>query len=250
MGKYILTEVLKTKQTTIRKMTMLVPGICFILATGFCALGGAEILLLTDITIVNHWGLVWLPALVALLCGLSIKQEKKAGEFKMIFGSPVKAVFVWAAKCITIAGITLAATLILWIFISVFDLAFIHNTAKLGNVLGALLMSWLGALWQIPIYLFLAQKMSYFLLLIINCGLSITIAPIYSVKGNWWTIPWAWVLRFQAPILALHPNGIPLESNSMLLRYDGFPQAIVLGILVLGTAVCLTALLFKGSRGR
>lgn len=233
MMNYMKSELLKTKRTTMQKMAVLVPLLCIILAAGFCTLGGAAVIIFADITTVNHWGLLWLPALVALLAGLSIKQEKKAGQFKMIFGSPVEPGNVWVAKVVVIAGITLAATFGLWVFICVFDILIIHSTAKLISILLALLLSWVAVIWQIPVYLFLAQKINYFLLLIVSCGLSIMVAPIYSIRSDWWRNPWAWILRFQAPILKLHPNGILLNHTSELLRYDSFVQALALAVLLL-----------------
>ncbi len=84
MINYMKAEILKIKGTTIIKTSIIIPIVGIVIAAGFCSLGGMEIMLLADVTTANHWGLIWLPAVIAVLTGLSVKQEKQSGGFKMI----------------------------------------------------------------------------------------------------------------------------------------------------------------------
>ena len=248
MKSYLWTELIKTKGTTMRKIIVIIPLICMIMAGGFCALGGADIIKMADITTLNHWGLIWLPASIALMTGLFNKLETKSTGYKTIYGLPISTAKVWIAKNIILALLLLIASIVLWVFICVFDIAFLGSELSINTLLScliAIMMSWAAILWQIPVYLWLARRINYFLLIIVNCGLSILIAPIYAIQTNWWAIPWAWVLRFQAPILGLHPNGIPLEAGSDLLRYAGFPTAMVISIILLVTVTIVSTWSFS-----
>lgn len=236
MKSYLQAEFLKLKHSTIQKMIIMVPLICMIMAGGFCALGGPEIVKLADITTLNHWGLIWLPASVALLAGLSHKLEEKSTGYQTIYGLPISPAKVWAAKNLAIAVALLIASILLWVFICIFDMIFIGAQLSMGTLLrclAAAFISWIAVLWQIPLYLWLSQRISYFVLILLNCGLSILVAPIYAIQTNWWAVPWAWILRLQAPILGLHPNGIPLEAGSVLLSYTGFTAAIAISIVLM-----------------
>lgn len=253
MNAYLRAEWLKTKHTTLRKMTVLIPAVCLLMAGGFCLLGGMEVIRLADVTTLNHWALVWLPAAVALLAGLLHKLERKSTGYRTVFGSPVNPAKVWLAKNISIAALLLLASLLLWIGVAVFDLLFLGTETSADTLLRcliALLVSWTAVLWQIPLYLWLAQKISYFALILLSCGLSILAGTEYAPESNWWAVPWAWVLRLQAPLLKLHPNGIPLEAGSPLLQYDGFPQAILISVVLLAAVAVLSTALFTGRKGR
>ncbi len=248
MKNYIKAEFLKTKQTTLMKMIFFIPILCVIVGAGFCALGGTEVMVLGDITSINHWGLLWLPAMVAIMSGLMHNHEKKSTEYKMILGMPSNQGKVWLAKCFVIASYTQLASFVLWIFLLLYDLMFIRSFASvqvLANCLAALLISFVAVLWQIPLFLWLSQKLNYFLLILLNAGLSIMIAPVYAPKANWWAVPSAWLLRMEAPFLKLHPNGIPLEAGDSLLSFQGFAPALIFCVVLSITAILVTKILFE-----
>lgn len=242
---YLKTELLKYRKTSVQRLIFIIPIICAVLAAGFCCLGGLKIIRLADITILNHWGLIWLPASVVLITGLAHKHEAKSTGYQLIFGLPIKTGSVWLNKVLAIALGLLAETLILWGLICLFDLLFVGASVDtLRHCLGAALLSWVSVLWQIPVYLWLAGKISYFLLMILNCAVSLCVGPIYAARPDWWTVPWAWTLHVQSPLIGLHPNGIPLESGSWMLGYSGFGGAFILLLCLSGVSLILFTHLF------
>lgn len=248
MINVIISEFLKTKHTSLQKIVLLIPLLNVVVAGGFCSLGGEEVLKLTNVTSINFWGLIWLPALIVLLCGLFNNLEKKSTGYKTIFGFPINIKKVWISKCLVITTYTLIASILLWGFIALFDVVFLKATFSfeiLFRCLLALVLTFLMNLWQIPLYLYLSQKINYFLLMIISCVLSIGVAPITAIKSNWWLMPFSWSLRVEAPITKIHPNGIPLESGNSLLTFEGFLYAAILSIVMLIILLVITTKLFN-----
>lgn len=249
MREYIKAEFLKQMGTTSQKMVLLIPFLCMILAGGFCALGGPDVMKLAGITAFNHWGLLWLPAAVILLTGLSHKGEMKSTGYRLIYGLALERNKVWMAKVLVLAVQLLISSFVLWGLVCVYEGALagfsVHTAAK---YLFSQLVSWVLVLWQIPLYLWLAGKVNYVILLIANCALSILIAPVYAVREDWFLVPWAWILRLQAPLLSTHPNGIPLEAGNPLLTYSGMPQMVPIALMLLLAAIVSTTLLFSNRK--
>ena len=90
MYLYLKSEILKTKRTNIRKMLFIIPLVCTLLAIGFNFLSGdPEIVRLSDVTIINQWGIVWLSVLIALTAGLLNNLERKSTKFKTTISLPI-----------------------------------------------------------------------------------------------------------------------------------------------------------------
>ena len=257
MNHYIKVEFIKIKRTNILKLVWLIPAICFILGVGFNGLSGN--MDLASITALNHWGLIWLPMGTVLFAGLVHKQEMKSTGYKQIYGLPLDLSKVWTAKSIVIASLLLIASGVLGSLICLLDLIISGSQFSLNtslHYLAALLINWLAILWKIPFYLYLSQKVNYSSLIILSLILGLNGADM-ATKSYWWTIPWAWILRFQAPILGIHPNGIPLtdipanilenipaDISEQLLSYSGFSLAISLAIILFIIVISLTTRAF------
>jgi ABC-2 type transport system permease protein len=242
MKQYIISEHLKTKKTVLRKLVLFIPALCALVTYSFNALGGEETIPQTLVTILNHWSLLWMPALIVLLTGLLHNHEKKSTQYKTIIGFPINLQSSWLAKSFLIASYTFFATCILGILISFLRFIIMSNVTQpvsLLNIYISLFFSWFLTLWQIPVCLWLAKKINYFILVIVNCIINLELGAGRAPSSNWWLSPWSWPLRVDAPLLRLHPNGIPLDSTSPLLSFNVIPIAVISACLL-----CILALFF------
>lgn len=230
MKQYIISEHLKTKKTVLRKLVLFIPVLCVLVTYSFNALGGEETIPQTLVTILNHWSLLWMPALIVLLTGLIHNHEKKSTQYKTIIGFPIHLQSSWLAKSFLIAGYTFFSICVLGLLILLLRFIVMPHLVQpvsMLNIVISLFLSWLLTLWQIPVCLWLAKKINYFILIIINCIVNLELGTGYATSENWWVIPWSWPLRVDVPLLRLHPNGIPLDSTSTLLSFNVIPIAVI-----------------------
>lgn len=247
MKRYILSEHLKTRRTTLRKMMIFIPILCTLVGYGFSAMGGPQVVNWTLLTMMNQWALLWMPALIALLVGINHNLEERSTEYKTIFSFSINLQTSWFSKNAVLAFYSLFSTLLLGLFITLLGLtgAFDTELASFTNIILALFLCWLLTLWQIPFYLWLVRKVNFFILMIVNCILGIGLGAVTAPEKWWWANPWGWSLRLEASLLKLHPNGIPLVENSPLLDRSVLPIGIILSLMLLGVILYLTSQSFK-----
>lgn len=248
MKKYLTVEVLKTKRTIIRKMIFFIPILCILIACVFSYLGGEGSVKLAFLSSLNHWSLVWMPALIVLSAGLFHNLEEHATEYKTIFSLPIDLKKSWISKNIILALFTLTASAFLGILFIALKVTIINTPTDIVpfyNCFIAIIISWILTLWQIPLCLWLSQKINVFILMLISCAANLELGAGKAPSSLWWLDPWSWPLRLQSPLIHLHPNGILLESNSILLNPSVIPLGIGLSILLFMALLIFTSFLFQ-----
>lgn len=248
MKRYVLSEHLKTRRTTLRKMMVFIPFLCALVACGFNSMGGPEVTKWTLVTILNQWALMWMPALIALLTGLRHSHEQKSTGYKTIYSFPIDLRASWLSKMLLMSVYSFFATALLGLMIGLLSLMQSYETGlqvSLLDIYAALALCWVLTLWQIPFYSWLVRKVNFFILIIVNCALSIGLGALPAPYKLWWLSPWSWPLRMEAPLLQLHPNGIPLKVGSPLLDGSVIPIAIALSLLLFGLMLPLTSRAFQ-----
>ncbi|PRS14339.1 lantibiotic immunity ABC transporter MutE/EpiE family permease subunit [Bacillus paralicheniformis] len=232
MYLYLKSEMIKTKRTMIRKMLLVIPLICSILALGFNFLGGPDIVRLSVETIINHWGILWLSVFVALSTGLLNNLEKKSTNFKTIIGLPIDLQKKEISRVLFTTGLMGLGSLLLITFIILTSL--LVNTSpylvSLSSCILAVTLMFIASLWQIPFCLWLSRKTNLFITLLLNSMLNLNLGAVFAPTGDWWFVPYSWHLRVQMPLTKLHSNGISLPQNDELLSYSVIPTALVLSL--------------------
>lgn len=229
---YLKSEMIKTKRTNIRKIILIIPLICSLLALAFNALGRPEIIRLSAETIINHWGILWLPAFIALTAGLLNNLEKKSTSYKTIIGLPINLQKKEMSRILFVTGLVALGSLLLIVVISLVSL-FIQTTpylVPLSSCITAVILMFITSLWQVPFCLWLSRKTNFFITVLLNSMLNLNLGTFFAPTEDWWFIPYSWHLRVQMPLTKLHSNGIPLPANDELLSSSVIPVALVLSI--------------------
>ncbi|NPC91316.1 lantibiotic immunity ABC transporter MutE/EpiE family permease subunit [Bacillus sp. WMMC1349] len=226
---YLKSEIIKTKRTMIRKLLLVIPLICALLALGFNFLGGPEIVRLSAETIINHWGILWLSVFIALSTGLLNNLEKRATNFKMIMGLPINLPKKEMSRILFISVLVGLGSLLLIIFIILTSLLVKTSPylVSLSSCILAVILMFITSLWQIPFCLWLSRKTNLFVILLLNSMLNLNLGTLFAPEKNWWFFPYSWHLRVQMTLTKLHSNGIPLPKNDELLNTSVIPYALV-----------------------
>lgn len=234
MYLYLKSELIKIKRTSIRKLLLLIPLICSLLAIGFNVLSGdPDVISLGAETIINHWGIIWLSVLIALTAGLLNNLERKSTNFKTILALPINLPKKEMSRVLLVIVVVVLASLLLVAAISLTRLLIQTgpNAVSLTSCILAVILMLITSLWQVPFCLWLSRKTNFFITLLLNSMLNLNLGALYAPTENWWFIPYSWHLRVQMPLTKLHSNGIPLPPTDELLSYSVIPIALAGSIL-------------------
>jgi len=252
MKNLIAAERLKYKRSFAKKLALAAPL--------FFALYGAVIrFYLPDQTmlpwrallamIFNWWPVLFVPIGVSLLCVLAENREKKAGNYRSLRANPINPGKLWLSKIVVLGYYQLLSSVVLIIAAAAAGLLTAGGSVPLMKIAAASLLIWLVSLSLIPIHLFAAARFGAF------GGLALGIAAmpagvLAAAKPYWIAVPWSWPTRLMAPLIGVHPNGVPLQPGDPMLEPSTIPLGIAASLLFLIVSSALTAGWFAGREVR
>ncbi|MCT2194728.1 lantibiotic immunity ABC transporter MutE/EpiE family permease subunit [Paenibacillus sp. p3-SID1389] len=240
MQAYLRAEFLKTKRTFTRKLTWLAPLLTLLLCTGLMA--GPFF----QIASYNWWYTLLLPGALTLMCTGVIQKDSKKLKYRAIFGLPVSLSKVWLGKIGVIAGLLLASSVILMLGVALSGLVFPAGLTLADHALASLLL-FLTFLWQIPLCLFLTDRVGMFATMILNVLGNIACNILFATTAFWWAVPYAIPSRLMCATIGVLPNGLPVPEGDAL-----WDKSVILpGVLItLGLFFLLCILTMRSFRHR
>lgn len=236
MGVYLKAENLKLKHTFTKKLIIIMPIISLLIATLSPAWYEANGF--------NWWYVMILPGYIALICSLVHQKEDKKIKYRGVMCLPIDLKKLWISKVLLIGNYVFLSCIILSIGILlgrfIFPSAIINPMPVTKVIIGALVIT-ITALWQVPLCLFLANKVGLFPTILINSGVGLVLNLIAVDKGLWWICPYSWTARLMCPILGILPNGLLAEMGNQLLNSNVIWSGITLSILLFILFILVTA---------
>ncbi|MFP3153455.1 lantibiotic immunity ABC transporter MutE/EpiE family permease subunit [Lachnospiraceae bacterium ZAX-1] len=214
MANYFYCEVLKTKRSFTQKLLWIAPLATMLLAF---LMGGTYNLQPMSF---YWWYAFVLCGFIAILCGLSIQREQRAGKFYSIYSSPIMLTEFWKSKVVAVSVFVVGASLLLaWLMIlTILFESVPHVISTFRMLLGAIGVA-VSSLWQIPLCLWLANKAGMFLPLLVNA-----IAGLFSTfitnTAYWWVVPYTWTAKIMEPLTGIKSSGemgIVADYNTALI---------------------------------
>ena len=219
MCRYLLAEFLKQKHRFNVKLIWLSPLIIIVLVLslmdGSYLVSGAF----------NWWYTLMLPATISIIITATVSMEKKHNRHNL-FCIVVDKRKLWMAQILVNAGFLLILNMIFFIMLAVIG-NFLCVSVPLVQCFLASLVLFLTFAWQIPVLMFISEKIGAFFTIIISLFLNIGVG-IFCATERYWYVPFSIPPRLMCPILKVLPNGLPLESGNAL----GDTSVIPLGILI------------------
>lgn len=214
MKDYFQAERLKYRHSFIKKLLILMPILCTLLAAGMTY----EYFV---IDAYNWWYITLYPALLAIVCGTIGAKDGKLKN-KVIFQLPCDIRKVWDAKVligIAASGISVLTIGVLSVMLSTamkvgLQVNFKIEISILMQLVGCLVI-WISSLWQIPCCLLLSQKIGMLPMLVLHIGFNFISATIIALKPWYAMVPGAILSRMMCVILRVLPNGLPAVSTSV-----------------------------------
>lgn len=207
MINYLKSEFLRQKHRFTLKLLWLSPlipiALALILMGGSYFVEGAF----------NWWYTLILPSSIAMSVAFTISAEKKHNRHGM-FGICINKKKLWLSQIFMNSILLLFLNLIFGVFMIVMG-GFFGIHVPFIDSLTACLVLFLTFLWQIPVFMFISEKIGSFssiiISLVFNMGFGIFFAPT-----KLWFVPFAIPARLMCTIIKVLPNGLPVPAEHHL----------------------------------
>ncbi|EOU1699734.1 TPA: lantibiotic immunity ABC transporter MutE/EpiE family permease subunit [Clostridium perfringens] len=237
---YLKAENLKFRHSLFRKLTILIPLVLILVSMVFMfvgiGLGGFSS------SIVCNWSMPISSLSIMFLCHQVNNKEKKH-KYRTLYCLPIDLKKTFISKTILIALNLLVISLLLSFIsiISEFILSgFSVATEYIGYYILGYILLWISLLCQIPLCLFLDQKVGFIVSIILSLFASALGGLFFALTPLFWIFPYSWTARFMTTLFGVLPNGLLVESGSRYILSLG--QSSLLVLISLFTIVALTVL--------
>lgn len=176
----------------------------------------------------NWWYVMLLPGMLAILCYLGMKKEKKMHYCNLLSlsVSPGKCM---AGKIFCYALGLCASNLLVAAGAFAADIFWGGYIPAENGFVAAIMLS-LCFLWEIPLYMMLSARFGVFVSLFSGMVLSIGGTTVLADSDLWWLCPAAVPVRLMCPVLGIMPNGLLVPAESLL--WDA-------GVILPGILICV-----------
>lgn len=240
MQAYIRAETLKVKRTFAKKLIWVAPVLTLLLCTALMA--GSYLQSATY----NWWYSMLLPGALTLMCAGLVQKDGKKLKYRAILGLPIHLEKVWLGKIGAGSLMLLASTIVLFIGVTLSGFVF-PAVLTLPESAAASLLLFLTFLWQIPLCLFLVDRIGMFAALIINVLGNVACMILFSTTSLWWVAPYAIPARLMCAVIGVLPNGLQVPDGDVLLDKGVIEPGL---IITLGLFILLSALTMLTFRNR
>ena len=224
MLNIVKAEYQKTKNSMSRRFIWAFPLLTFIAA--FVLTAGMKNAYAESVW--NWWYTLLSPGMIALICHISMKQEKKTNYYNLMTLSTDKRKLM-LGKILYISVVILVSDVIIFAGASLGGCLLTTNVPFHGAVAAVLVLT-VTQLWEIPIFLFLSERFGMIPELLLSLFLSVG-GTILSQTGKWFLFVFAIPMRTLTPLIHVLPNGIGAEAGNPLLDTGVIVPGICLSIM-------------------
>ncbi|MEE4563847.1 lantibiotic immunity ABC transporter MutE/EpiE family permease subunit [Paenibacillus polymyxa] len=238
MQQYIAAEHLKLKRTFTKKLVWLAPIVTLLLCTGL--MGGH----MFQSASYNWWYIMLLPGALTLMCSGVIQKDGKKLKYRAILGMSVDLAQVWYGKIGVCVRLLMVSSIILFVGITLGGFVFSSSVTLAGSVAATLIL-FVTFLWQIPLCLFLTDRIGMFSTLIINMLGNVACTILFATSSIWWAVPYAIPARLMCAVIQVLPNGLAILSEDPLLDRGVIVPGLVITVGLFMILSVLTAMSFR-----
>ncbi len=219
MVNYLKSEFLKQRHRFNLKLLWLSP---FIAVTLVLILMGGRFFMEGAF---NWWYTMILPGTLSMIVSFTVSAEKKHNRHGL-FAVSTSKIKLWISQLVMNTILLLITNLIFFIVMSTVGTTLGVSIPFLSSFIASFVL-FLTLAWQIPLFMFISEKMGSFFSLMISlfCNMGF---GIFFAATRLWYVPFAIPARLMCPIIKVLPNGLPLEAGNHL----GDSSVIFIGIII------------------
>lgn len=238
MWNYLASEKLKYRHTFTRQLIWIAPAV---------------VILLNVLSPVwyqqnsfNWWYVVLYPGFLTFLCILVNQKDGGKLKYFAVYPLPVNLEKLWYAKVAVCMAYALMANVFLMVCNVLGGLLLsriygIPMTVPVLRALAGTICIVLASVWNIPLCLWLSNKIGGFATLIVHVGLGFLLGVSGAGSHFWILCPYSWAARLMVPILGILPNGEPANAMDLPVSPVLVGAALILSLVLLSVLSMATA---------
>lgn len=220
-----MAEYQKLKRTFTKKIVWIAPIItmllCAVLGAGNSFQNGSY----------NWWYVMILPGALTMICAGVIQKDMKKLNYRSILGLPVDLSQLWIGKIGVCLWLFFISCLIFFIGVTFGGFVFKSSISFAHSTEGSLIL-FVTFLWQIPLCLFLTDRLGMFATIFINLAGNM-LGTIFAAKASlWWAFTYAIPARVMCPVIKVLPNGLPVPTNDPLVGRSVILPGVMISIVL------------------
>ena len=240
MFKLVRSELLKLRHTFSMKLPVVAPIMTLLL--GYVLSGNS-----VQFTAYNWWYTMIFPVAISLWSANAISREKNT-QYQNLLCLPIDLKNLWLGKVLANVVLLLLSSLIIWSGCTAFGALTKMNINLLDGFFGCMLL-FVAFLWQIPVVMWVAKRIGHLAAILLSVGCNMVCSMAGAESGLFFLNPFAIPARIVCPFFKMHPNGLPLENNSVLFEKGMILPAVCISLLLFILLSFVTARLFaKGEK--
>lgn len=173
----------------------------------------------------NWWYTMLLPGCFTMFSAFTVQREQKKNRHGLL-GVAVDKKKLWLAQIILCTLFLLTTCLVFFVGITLGGLL-LGQTIGVGASFLASILLFVTFAWQIPLWMFVSEKIGTFSTVLISLLCNFGVAVICAVESFWW-IPFSIPARLMCPTIGVLPNGLRVEVGSNMED----PAVILPGVLI------------------
>lgn len=193
----------------------------------------------------NWWYTMILPGMLAILCYLGVKKEKRQ-QYANLLVTHVPPERCWAGKILYCAIKLLSANLLIFLGTFVGGILIGSPIPPVNGFAAALLLS-ICYLWEIPLYMMLAARFGMFASIFTCMVLTIGSLIVLGASRLWWICPASIPFRLMCSVLQIMPNGLLVEPGSYYMNAAVIVPGVVISLLWFAVLTFVTARWFRNT---
>lgn len=229
MINFLQSEWLKQKHSFNKVVLWLAPSLTILLA--FLLMGGRYL----QAGAYNWWYTMLLPGCFTMFSSFTAAREQKKNRHGL-FGVAVDKEKLWLAQIILCTLFLLTTCLVFFVGITLGGLLFGQTISLAASLLASILL-FVTFAWQIPLWMFITDKVGSFVTVLISILCNFGVAVICAVESFWW-IPFSIPARLMCPTIGVLPNGLRVEVDSKMVD----SSVILPGVLITSLLFILVTL--------
>lgn len=233
----IISEHIKFKRTFIKNLAIIAPIFTILLAALLQA-GTSYI----EQGSYNYWYTIIFPGILPLICAGVIKKDSKKLKNRAILCLPFDPTEAWISKILVCIWFSFLSCAIFFIVITFAKFSRI-NEIPILNSIGASVLIFITTLWQIPLCLFITDKLGTVSALLINfifTIIGVSFAPSIGI-----VFPYSTTSLLMCPVINVLPNGFHVPANSPLKDSSIVVPGIIITLILFIVLSILTSLWFR-----
>ena len=240
MFNLVRSELLKLRHTFSIKLFIIAPLVTLLL--GYILSGNS-----VQFTAYNWWYTMIFPVTISLWSANAISREKGT-QYQNLLCLPIDLKKLWFSKLFAIVVLLLLSSLLMWGGCTAFGAYTKMNVEMWDGFLGCMLLL-VAFLWQIPLVMWTTKRMGHLAAILLSFGCNMVFSMAGAESSLFFLNPFAIPARIVCPFFKMHPNGLPIESNSILFEKGMILPAVAISFLLFVAASFITAKLFsKGEK--